>query len=212
MVSESKNENTFPVSGFDEWAETYDKSVLNDQFPLTGYTKVLERIFLLAEPKPGMHVLDLGTGTGNLAIPFQRAGCHLWCTDFSMSMLRRARLKLPEAHLLKHNLLTPLPLNPNQRFECIVSAYVFHHFNLAQKMSILLGLRPYLADEGKIIIGDVVFPDTASRDRAREAAGSEWEDEYYWLADETLAALAEAGMAGSYEQVSSCGGVFLIVP
>ena len=61
----------FPVEDFDGWAESYDKNVLDeDHFPFVGYQAALDKVFLLANAQPGMSVLDLGTGTGNLAIPF----------------------------------------------------------------------------------------------------------------------------------------------
>lgn len=40
--------------------------------------------------------------------------------------------------------------------------------------------------------------------------GDAWDDEYYWLADETILALVETGLDAEYHQVSSCGGVFEI--
>jgi len=53
---------------FDEWAESYDDAVQTDAgFPFAGYDQVLDEIFRLSGAKPGMRVLDLGTGTGNLA-------------------------------------------------------------------------------------------------------------------------------------------------
>ncbi|MGZ6346323.1 MAG: class I SAM-dependent methyltransferase, partial [Anaerolineales bacterium] len=87
--------DSFPCSEFDDWAETYDFSVSNNQFPFTGYKTLLEKIVKLADVKPRMRVLDLGTGTGNLAIRFARSNCDLWCTDFSSGMLEKARQKIP---------------------------------------------------------------------------------------------------------------------
>jgi ubiquinone/menaquinone biosynthesis C-methylase UbiE len=64
-------ENNFPHEDFDDWAENYDKCVSDWQgFPLTNYDELLGRITALAAPRPGLTVLDLGTGTGNLALPF----------------------------------------------------------------------------------------------------------------------------------------------
>jgi hypothetical protein len=36
------------------------------------------------------------------------------------------------------------------------------------------------------------------------------EEEEFWAAAEDLAAIAAAGLQGSYQQISSCGGVFVI--
>ncbi len=201
----------FPASDFDDWAETYDASVAIDQFPFHGYPDVLAQIVTLAAPRPGLSVLDLGAGTGNLAVLFARAGCDVWCTDFSEPMLAKARRKLPAAHFALHDLRAPLPAEFERPFDRIVSAYVFHHFVLEEKIRILSSLATHhLSPEGRIVIGDVVFPDAAGRERVREEAGEAWDEEFYWLADESLAALKEAGIRAEYRQVSVCAGIFHI--
>lgn len=201
----------FPASDFDDWAETYDASVARDQFPFYGYPDVLAQIVALAAPRPGLSVLDLGTGTGNLAVPFARAGCDVWCTDFSEAMLAKVRRKLPAAHFALHDLRAPLPAEFERPFDRIVSAYVFHHFILEEKIRILTSLATrHLSPEGRIVIGDIAFPDAASRDRVREEAGEAWEDEFYWLADESTLALETGGFKVEYVQVSACAGIFLL--
>jgi putative AdoMet-dependent methyltransferase len=201
----------FLSSDFDEWAETYDASVSVDQFPFFGYWDVLRRIIAQAEPIPGLSVLDLGTGTGNLALHFAAHGCDLWCTDFSVPMLEKARQKLLGSHLIKHDLRGDWPPELCRQFDRIVSAYVFHHFSLDEKIRILCDLLPYLAPDGRIIIGDIAFQNTAAQEKMKIGAGDEWEQEFYWLVDESLSALQEAGIPAEYTQVSSCAGVFVLL-
>lgn len=206
-------DDPFPASDFDDWAATYDQSVADWQaFPFTGYDEVLRTIFQLAEPRPGLSVLDLGTGTGNLAVPFARAGCDLWCTDFSEPMLAKARQKLPAAHFVLHDLRANFPPELNRPFDRIVSAYVFHHFELDEKIRILRGLLPRLAPGGRLVIGDIAFANIAALERVKAEAGDEWEDEFYWLVDEALVALEKAGVQAEYSQISSCAGVFVLLP
>ena len=108
--------NPFPHEEFDDWAESYDASVSNEKFPFTGYQEVMTNVVAMAEARPGMSVLDLGTGTGNLADGFSRLGCELWGTDFSAPMLAQACQKLPNAHFLQHDLRTDrFSLDPSAR-------------------------------------------------------------------------------------------------
>jgi putative AdoMet-dependent methyltransferase len=98
----------FLASDFDPWAESYDQDLLtSSEFPFAGYERVLERVVAMADVHAGMDVLDLGTGTGNLAVCFAELGCHLWCTDFSEPMLAKAREKLPQAQYVLHDLRAP---------------------------------------------------------------------------------------------------------
>lgn len=201
----------FPASDFDPWAETYDRDVVTySDFPFAGYEKVLEKVLLLADARPGMDVLDLGTGTGNLAVLFSERGCNLWCSDFSEPMLAKAQPKLPQAHLVLHDLRASWPAELDRQFNCIVSGYVFHHFELDKKVSLCRELvTRRLVPNGRLVIADLSFSsqlakETFSRDFP------DWEEEFYWQADESLKALTAAGLNVGYEQVSPCAGVYLI--
>jgi putative AdoMet-dependent methyltransferase len=202
--------NPFPHEEFDAWADSYDTSITTDQFPFWGYQEVLSRMTALAGVQAGMSVLDLGTGTGKLAARFSELGCELWCTDFSAVMLEKARHKLPRAHFLLHDLRMELPAGWNRPFDRIVSAYVFHHFEMDEKVRILRGLSPYLAPGGRMVIGDIAFRDQAALDQVRVEAGADWEQEFYWLADEALRELGKAGLPAQYLQISSCAGILVI--
>jgi len=82
---------------FDQWAADYDDMIgrWSGSFPFIGYEDVLNRIVELADPKPGMKILDVGTGTGALAEKFVRYDCELWGLDYSQKMLEKAsKLKL----------------------------------------------------------------------------------------------------------------------
>jgi putative AdoMet-dependent methyltransferase len=201
----------FPSSDFDAWAETYDQSIREySDFPFAGYDKVLETIVSLSVPRQGMSILDLGTGTANLAMLFAPKGCDLWCTDFSPLMLAKAREKLPQAHFVLHDLRGAWPIDLERRFDAIVSAYVFHHFELEHKVRICRELiHERLAPGGTLVIGDISFPSFAAKEIYKQNI-LDWEEEFYWLADEAVAGLQKAGFAVSYTQVSACAGVYQI--
>lgn len=202
--------NLYPPSEFDEWAYDYDQSVAhNTGFPFNGYAEVLQSIVDLCSPRPNASVLDLGIGTGNLALHFSQRGCRIWGLDFSTEMLRLARLKLPDAALAQADFRAAWPPDFQRRYDNIVSAYTFHHFTLEEKVFLLQRLfRDNLPPDGKLVIGDIAFNSASEQDQLRQTLGSEWDQEQYWLADETAQALARVGIQAVFHRVSDCAGVF----
>lgn len=201
---------------FDRWASEYDWFVKGwaDSFPFAGYDDVLNRIVELADPKPGMKILDIGIGTGNLAERFLGKDCDVWGIDFSGKMLEEAKKKMSSARLLQVNILTEWPPELKTGFDRVVSAYVFHHFNLEAKLMVIERiLSELLREGGMVIIGDTSYPSFAARAEARERLIDVWDDtEFYWAADEFKLMAHSQGAHVLYEQVSSCGGVYLIIP
>jgi putative AdoMet-dependent methyltransferase len=206
------SKDPFSSEEFDPWAETYDHDVATqNKFPFAGYERALDTVVKLAAPEAGMSVLDIGTGTGNLALRFAEHGCELWCTDFSESMLEKAREKLPEAHFLRHDLRTKWPPELDRRFDRIVSAYVFHHFDLNGKVDLCKELvSRHLTDNGRLVIADLSFKDQNAMDAFARSVGDLWEAEPYWLVDGSLPALKNANLKVNYVQVSGCAGVYSI--
>jgi cyclopropane fatty-acyl-phospholipid synthase-like methyltransferase len=201
------------VQLFNEWAERYDACVQRDDGLHEGYAEVLAQVVRCAGASGGMRVLDMGIGTGNLAQRFLALGCEVWGADFAPAMLARARAKVPQVKLLTMDLLSahwPEELE-GQRFQRIVSSYVLHEFDLTTKVKLIARLgHDYLAQGGRIVIGDVAFP---NRQALEEAGADHWdEDEHYWEADRAIAACESAGLAATYTQVSPCAGVFVLRP
>jgi putative AdoMet-dependent methyltransferase len=197
---------------FDNWAKSYDDSVMgdNDDFPFAGYERILQQVISLADAKPTMKILDLGIGTGNLAELFVKLGCNVWGLDFSAEMLMQTHEKLPQVNLLQADLLNDWSKELPSPFDRVVSTYVFHEFDLETKIKLLQKVQSrYLSKKGFILIADVAFPNSNIRTAASQHWTSTWdEDEYYWAADETITACKQIGLQCTYEQVSSCGGVF----
>jgi ubiquinone/menaquinone biosynthesis C-methylase UbiE len=202
----------YPAEEFDEWASTYDQIVAESQsFPFTGYEQALNKVVEIANVQPGMSILDLGTGTGNLALRFDKLGCELWGTDFSYAMLEKARSKLPQMRLFQADLRNDWPKELNRTFDRIVSAYVFHHFDLDKKVQIISDLANLRLKPGvKIIIADIAFPNLVALGLEKRAVGDEWDDEFFWLADESILALQATGFKVQFHRISSCAGVFVI--
>jgi len=201
---------------FDSWASSYDYwiEIGSDSFPFRGYDEVLRRIVELANPEPGSRILDVGIGTGNLALRFVELGCEIWGIDYSARMLEEAGKKVPDVRLIQLDVESEFPYELRIGFDHIVSAYTLHHLTLERKVTVVKRLTDELLTEnGSIIVGDVSFSTSSTRAKAREKLVSEWDDyEYYWAADEFMKLVEDSGLNVAYEQISDYGGVYVIVP
>jgi len=114
-----------------------------------------------ADPKPGQRVLDVGCGTGTLALMIKKAepGADVVGLDADPDILERARAKAEEAGVaieLDEGLSTELPYE-DRSFDLIVSTLFFHHLTGADKRrtasEIVRVLRPggvlHVADWGR---------------------------------------------------------------
>jgi putative AdoMet-dependent methyltransferase len=200
------------VELFDRWADRYDEAVhAGVGFPFAGYEATLDRVTALAEVGPGSRVLDVGIGTGNLARRFVDLGCCVWGIDISSKMLALAHAKLPSVRLVLGDIAGEWPSELPDRFDGVVSAYVFHHFDLSAKVAVLARLlRDRCGPGRRIVVGDVCVPTETALDDLRRKCGDQMdEEEHYWIADEAIATCKECGIRASYEQVSAFAGVFV---
>ena len=200
---------------FDRWAASYDRDVAEvSAFPFEGYGDVLKAIHDRAGATSGAMVLDLGTGTGNVAARFLECGCTVWATDSSPRMLELARAKFPAITFAQYDLREGLPASFPARFDVITSAYVFHHFDLAEKTErIRMLARDHLRPGGRLLLADIAFATVRERDVARQRFADCWDaDEWYWAADEMEGALTDAPLTMTFAPVSSCSGVFTVMP
>lgn len=193
----------FLPEDFNPWAEKYDQDVAAEKdYPFIGYSAVLQAIVEKANPQPGMKVLDLGCGTGNLSAAFVNCGCQVWGTDFSPTMIAKARQKLPEVQFAIADLREPLPQDFPQ-FDLIVSAYVFHHFPIEEKINQIKRYKnEYLRKNGNMIIADIMFPSQASMQAVEQQYADTWEDEFYWLLDQDLPLLEQSWLKAKSKQIS----------
>jgi ubiquinone/menaquinone biosynthesis C-methylase UbiE len=108
--------------GYDRWSTIYD----HDRNPLPALEEPILRE-AVGDPR-GLHVLDLGCGTGRHALWLARAGAEVTAIDFSEGMLGEARRKpgASAVRFLAHDLHEPLPFTAGT-FDLVVSGLVLEH-------------------------------------------------------------------------------------
>ncbi len=198
--------------GFDLWADGYDRQVgisdAENSYPFAGYREILGRIYRMVMEKPGASVLDIGFGTGTLAVKLYENGCRIYGQDFSARMIELASEKMPGARLFRGDFSKGLaePLL-RRKYDFVVATYSLHHLNDERKVSLLRLLRGLLKEQGRILIGDVAFENRSRLEACRREAGEEWDDdEIYFVADELKRQLP--GL--QFIQISCCGGILVL--
>jgi len=198
--------------GFDLWADGYDEAVgLSDEdnsYPFAGYKSILGGIFESIMKKNNAEVLDLGFGTATLTTKLYVNGCIIYGQDFSSRMIELASEKMPNAHLYQGDFTQGLVEALKQRsYDFIVATYSMHHLSDDQKVVFIKELLAHLKDDGKILIGDVVFETRDELNKCRDISGDEWdEEEIYCVVDE----LRDAFPTLKFEKVTFCSGVLIL--
>ena len=191
---------------FDRWARNYDDWVSSDSLLYARYREVLDRVLTVATVGPGKKVLDIGTGTGTLALGGLKRGAVVVGLDPSEKMLALAREKtegLGATATVPTFLLVAEPFlaipYPDGTFDAVVSTYAFHHIPQHRQPDAVREMLRVLAPGGRLAMGDLIF---ASAEAEREALSRyEWlEEEYFARLDELAPALTQLGLTLQAEQ------------
>jgi len=189
---------------FDSWAERYDEAVARGSQVHARYGEVLERVVEVARVGPGKWVLDIGTGTGNLAALCLARDARVVGLDPSARMLAAARREFgPDPRVELRRVDDPF-LNipyPEGRFDAVVSTYAFHHVPPPLKPRGVREMVRVLKPGGVWALGDLAFWDEeAEREALRTYA---WlEEEYFARIVELQPTFAELGMELEAEQLT----------
>jgi putative AdoMet-dependent methyltransferase len=176
--------------GFDEWAKSYDEDIVKaanaGDWIFRDYERVLDKVVEYCDLPNNEYsqVLDIGTGTGNLAARFLPFGMHVIGLDPSEETRQVCMEKHPEIIVEEGDFLKiPLYLPP---VDIIVSAYAFHHLNPREKSEAVLEMKRILNPGGRIVIADLMFRNAVEEQRIKQALRQsgrnnlleELEDEY----------------------------------
>jgi predicted TPR repeat methyltransferase len=141
---------------YDEAAKKYGWSA-----PEVLFSLVSDRIVA------GECLLDLGIGTGLSAVPFKKAGLHVYGVDGSLGMLAQCASRGVAINLKEHDILSmPLPYADNQ-FDHICACGVFHLVALFDDI---------FAEAGRMVRGSGTFMFTTEELKPGRAKGERLND------------------------------------
>ena len=104
---------------------------------------------------PGMRVLDIGCGTGNLLALYVEAGCEVYGIDASPAMLDQAKWRLGDAARLELGDGTALPY-PDRSFDLVLITSVLHELADARRPAVLAEAARMLRPAGSALVVDYI--------------------------------------------------------
>lgn len=157
----SRPEGYVPAAGHDRLLPLYDP-VLRLFF---REEQAKRQILAQADVRPGQRVLDIGCGTGTLAIMIKTEcpRAHVVGLDGDPKALAIARRKAARAGVdvdLDEGLAYSLPY-PDGSFDCVFSSLVFHHLTREHKRGTLAEIQRVLVPAGTFHLLDFGRPVTA---------------------------------------------------
>lgn len=190
---------------FDEydWLENYDERMRSVE--RLHYDDTLSKVVQKSMARTVDLVLDIGTGTGNLAVKFLEKGCQVVGLDPSAKLLRMAEKKVEkwgEQFDIRvcENPFLETPFFDNT-FDVVVSTYSIHHITDDAKQLAIVEMKRVMKPDGRIIIGDVMFKDSEDKNRALWEY-SDMEDEYQPTLDTFLDMFSDDGFMAEAEQMA----------
>src|ERR1700737_491661 len=135
-----------------------------------GFLALRDHILELARLRPSDRLLDIGAGTGLLAIAAAPRVAHVSALDVSPAMCRHLVRKFDRCGLgnveVLVNAATDLPLTDGT-IDVVVSNYCFHHLSDREKEQALAQIRRVLRPGGRLVFADMMFRINLVRRRDR---------------------------------------------
>lgn len=134
---------------------------------IPGYVEISDKIVQLVDKKSHCAVLDVGAGTGSIALKLSDSVSEIVAVDNSEEMLEKIRDKIKNKNrsnirVVKKDITSWEFLWPDSdpvltecAFTSIVCSFVLHHLNDKWKKIVLEKMRESFKPNGRIIIADI---------------------------------------------------------
>ena len=133
---------------------------VNDLAKTSAFARLRDEIIWRSRPDPGERVLDLGAGTGLLALGVARGVAHVIAIDSSPAVCQLLEAKAAELLITNVEVVVAdarqLPL-PDSSVDLALSNYCLHHLSDADKLIALHELVRVLRPGGRLVFGDMMF-------------------------------------------------------
>lgn len=135
---------------WEKYFEVYDNLVL-----LYPYKDLIGAIINNLDIEKNDKILDLGSGTGNIALEVEKMGAEVTGIDSSEIGIEIHRAKKPEAQIIKGDITEALPF-PNNYFDKIYSNNVIYTLPEEKRGRVFRELNRVLKSGGIIVISNLL--------------------------------------------------------
>lgn len=141
-----------PAAGRDVLSRFYDPTIALTMREATFRGRLADQI--LADARGHADVVDVGGGTGTLAIELAQRGAQVTIVDADQQILRKARVK-SGADVVRFRCAwaSALPLE-NRSVDRVVMSLLLHHLTPEQKQAALHEARRVLRPDGRLHVAD----------------------------------------------------------